>query len=44
MAKGQKRTSKEIRKPKAVKTVAAPTASTLLTKGMLTPIKDTKKK
>lgn len=44
MAKGQKRTSKEIRKPKAVKTEAPATASSLLTKGMLTPIKDTKKK
>jgi len=44
MAKGQKRTSKEIRKPKAVKTVAPTTASSLLTKGMLTPIKDAKKK
>jgi len=44
MAKGQKRTSKEIRKPKAVKPAAVATASSLLTKGMLTPIKDTKKK
>ena len=44
MAKGQKRTMKEVRKPKAVKTVAAPTASSLLTKGMTTPIKDDKKK
>jgi len=44
MAKGQKRTSKEIRKPKAVKAAVAVTASSLLTKGMLTPIKETKKK
>jgi hypothetical protein len=44
MAKGQKRTSKEIRKPKAAKPVVAATASSLLTKGMLTPIKDAKKK
>ncbi len=44
MAKGQKRTSKEARKPKAVKTAVPATASSLLTKGMLTPIKDSKKK
>jgi pseudouridine-5'-phosphate glycosidase len=44
MAKGQKRTSKEIRKPKAVKAPVVATASSILTKGMLTPIKETKKK
>ena len=44
MAKGQKRSSKEIRKPKAVKAPEVATPSSLLTKGMLTPIKDGKKK
>ncbi len=44
MAKGQKRSSKEIRKPKAEKPVVAVTASSLLTKGMTSPIKDVKKK
>ena len=32
MAKGQKRSNKEVRKPKAVKTAAAPPPSTMLTK------------
>lgn len=34
MAKGQKRSNKEARKPKAKKKPEAPTASALLSKGM----------
>ncbi len=34
MAKGQKRSNREVRKPKAKKKPEAPTSTTLLTKGM----------
>ncbi len=42
MAKGQKRSSKEVRKPKADK-IAPVASSTGMLKGLLTPIKDQKK-
>ena len=44
MAKGQQRSNKETKKPKAIKASATPSTSDLLTKGMLTPPKATKKK
>lgn len=44
MAKGQKTSNREVRKPKAVKPAVTETPSSLLTRGMTTPIGKTKKK
>jgi hypothetical protein len=44
MAKGQKRSNREIRKPKARKQPAAEMAPAVLTRGMLSPISPPKKK
>jgi len=44
MAKGQKNSNREVRKPKAVKAPAAPSTAGLLTKGSLTPASLPKKK
>jgi hypothetical protein len=44
MAKGQKRSNREIRKPKANNPPVAGATSTLSTKGMLAPISIPKKK
>jgi hypothetical protein len=44
MAKGQKRTNREIRKPKATKQPATAAAPAVLTRGMLSPINPPKKK
>ncbi len=44
MAKGQKRSNREIRKPKANKPPAAGATPSLLTKGRLAPIGMPKKK
>jgi hypothetical protein len=37
MAKGQKHSNREVRKPKAIKAPAEPATAGLLTKGMLSP-------
>ncbi|MFG1464736.1 hypothetical protein V5F77_17770 [Xanthobacter sp. DSM 24535] len=44
MAKSQKRSNREVRKPKAVKVAAAPSTAGLMTKGLLTPAAMPKKK
>jgi hypothetical protein len=44
MAKGQKRSNREIRKPKANKPTATAATSSVLTKGMLAPVSTPKKK
>ncbi len=44
MAKGQKRSNREIRKPKAKKQPTAEATPAVLTKGMLSPISPPKKK
>lgn len=44
MAKGQKHSNREVRKPKAVKTAAVPAGASLLTRGTLTPATMPKKK
>ncbi len=44
MAKGQKRSNREAKKPKAVKAPSGETPSTALTKGMLSPFAAPKKK
>lgn len=44
MAKSQKRSSREVRKPKAVKVVAPAATGSLMTKGLLTPVTMPKKK
>jgi hypothetical protein len=44
MAKGQKRSNREIRKPKAKKQPAAEAMPAVLTRGMLSPISPPKKK
>lgn len=42
MAKSQKRSNREIRKPKTVKAPVAATTASLFTKGQETPIKKSK--
>ncbi len=44
MAKGQKRGNREIRKPKSKKEPVAAPASTLMSKGLLAPAANPKKK
>jgi hypothetical protein len=44
MAKSQKRSSREVRKPKAVKVAAPAATGSLMTKGLLTPVTMPKKK
>lgn len=44
MAKGQKRSNREVRKPKANKQPAAAATSSLLTKGTMAPVSMPKKK
>lgn len=44
MAKSQKRSTREIKKPKAAKNVAAATPASLMSKGLLTPATMPKKK
>ncbi len=44
MAKGQMRSNKEIKKPKAVKPATGPATSDLKIKGSLTPITPPRKK
>ena len=44
MAKGQKRSNREIRKPKAKKQPAAEATPVVMTRGMLSPISPPKKK
>ncbi len=44
MAKGQKKSNKEVRKPKAGKVAASPAATPLFANGSLTPTSGTGKK
>jgi hypothetical protein len=44
MAKSQKRSNREVKKPKATKVASAETASSLLTRGMTAPVNGPKKK
>jgi hypothetical protein len=44
MAKSQKRSTREVKKPKATKVASAETASSLLTRGMTAPVNGPKKK
>jgi hypothetical protein len=44
MAKGEQRSNKEKKKPKAVKPAAAPATSSFLNKGMSSPVTMPKKK
>jgi hypothetical protein len=44
MAKSQKRSSREVRKPKMVKVAAPAETATLMSKGMMSAVKAPKKK
>ena len=44
MAKGQQKSNREIKKPKAAKPAAAPASGSLMAKGQLAPITSPKKK
>jgi hypothetical protein len=44
MARGEQRSNKEKKKPKAAKPAAAPVTSSFLNKGVTTPINNPKKK
>jgi hypothetical protein len=44
MARGEQRSNKEKKKPKAAKPAAAPVTSSFLNKGLTTPINSSKKK